>query len=713
MVSASNPLKKWAPAVLLLQLLSTIGLAWYGARLPFDNRLDRFAVLHRDGEQRHRLFTEHFGATDTAVVCLQFHEDVALGESEALLKPLREVAGVARLITQADVAALAGDGLGGAATALPFPFWQPERRLATALAVLDPAVPQDHVVAALEHQLRAMAADPRFDAVLAGEPVVNYYLNQGALEVKFRFFPILIGMALLLLGVMFRDLKVLAVTGLSIGSALAWTTGIMALLGESMNLVTTLIPALVFVLALAMQVHNLIAIAAHGDLDQGLRHKIRPNLLVTLTTSLGFASLTTSQVLPIVAMGKYMALGIWLVFFWVHATHYGLSRLIGLAPRRSAGAWWLAFADQPFYRAWLQRPVMLLVPSLILALGLFWVFRLPTESNGLNYFDADHPIRVQTAFLQERVTGGSHLELLVPMAPGYDAQTITDLTRVAKLEQRLATLDGVRHLFSLQQFINVPLAQEGVTLDALPEEEALDVAAAVADQAASLGSVWRHGDWYRIQILVDSMDRPAYLALGEAIAAAADEADWGERFVLTGPLDRIMEVQAYLLSSLHTSMALTVAAVLVILLAIFRLRVPLTALVLPNLFPLGCAVVAMVAIGIPMSISTVMVFSIIFGIAVDDTVHLLHTYLGRGEADFVARWRQTVARDGAAVSLTTLVLTCGFSVLLLSDFAPTRQFGVLMGVGMVTAFIGDLLFLPFLLRRVAGSGQDSNGDLSA
>ncbi len=702
MVSVSNPLNQRAFVVLLLQLVSTLVLAWYGAHLPFDNRLDRFAVLHRDGEQRHQLFTEHFGATDTAVVCLQFNQDVALTETETLLQPLRDVAGVARLITQADVAALAGEGLAGAGTPLPFPFWQPERRLATALAVLDPAVPQDRVVADLQQRLQDMGADPRFETILAGEPVVNYYLNQGALEVKFRFFPILIAMALLLLGVMFRDLKVLAVTGLSIGSALAWTTGIMALLGESMNLVTTLIPALVFVLALAMQVHNLIAIAAHGDLYQGLRHKIRPNLLVTLTTSLGFASLTTSQVLPIVAMGKYMALGIWLVFFWVHATHYGLSQLIGLAPRRSPGAWWLAFADQPLYRAWLKQPWLLAAPALILALGLFWVFRLPTESNGLNYFDDNHPIRVQTAFLQERVTGGSHLELLVPMAPGYEAQTVADLTRAAALETRLLALDGVRHLFSLQQFIQVPLAQEGIALDALPVEEALDVAAAVEDQAVTLGSVWRHGGWYRIQILVDSLDRPAYLALSEAIAAAATEGGWGETYVLTGPLDRIMEVQAYLLSSLHTSMALTVAAVLVILIGIFRLRVPLAALVLPNLFPLGCAVVAMVLLGIPMSISTVMVFSIIFGIAVDDTVHLLHTHLHREERDFVARWRQTVARDGAAVSLTTLVLTCGFSVLLLSDFAPTRQFGVLMGVGMVTAFIGDLLFLPFLLRRVGG-----------
>ncbi|CAM2008944.1 efflux RND transporter permease subunit [Acanthopleuribacter pedis] len=693
-------------AVLLLQVLSTLAFAWFGARMPFDNRLDRFAVKDRDGEQRHQLFQKHFGHTDTALISLEFHRAPEQGAAaaEELFAPLRKVPGVARLITLVDVAALAGEDAPDNLP-YPFPFWQPEAGRATALVLLDDAVLQDTVVAALYRECEALMREHPVQAVLAGEPVVNYHLNLGALEVKYRFFPLLIALALVLLGVMFRDLKVLAVTGLSIGSALAWTTGIMALLGERMNLVTTLIPALVFVLALAMQVHNLIAMAMTGSMDEGLRHKLRPNFLVTLTTSLGFASLTTSQVLPIVTMGRYMALGIWLVFLWSHLTHLGLSRLIGLAPRASAGTFWLRFADHGLYQRWLRIPAVMVLPFLIIAAAVWLVFRLPTESNGLNYFDADHPVRVQTAYLQNHVTGGSHVELLIPLPREEDENLLAHLAAIRAFERQLLTLDGVRHAFSLQQFIAVPLAVDDLALADLPAEDALAVVGAVEEQAATLGSLWRRDGWYRIQVLVDSLDRPAYLALGDAVKQAALDQGVQGALVQTGPLDRIVEVQAYLLSSLHTSMSLTVAAVLVILLLIFRLSAPLLALILPNIFPLGCAVVAMVVFDIPMSISTVMVFSIIFGIAVDDTVHLLHTYLSRGEADFRERWRQTLARDGAAVSLTTLVLTCGFAILLLSSFAPTRQFGLLMGVGMVSALVGDVLFLPFLLRWHRKKGE--------
>ena len=94
-----------------------------------------------------------------------------------------------------------------------------------------------------------------------------------------------------------------------------------------------------------------------------------------------------------------------------------------------------------------------------------------------------------------------------------------------------------------------------------------------------------------------------------------------------------------------------------------------------------------------------MVFSIAFGIAVDDTIHLLHSFKHNKEPNFETRWTQILKRDGRAISLTTTVLCLGFTVLTISSFLPTQQFGILLAVGMLLALLGDLIFLPPLLRK--------------
>ena len=275
------------------------------------------------------------------------------------------------------------------------------------------------------------------DLVAAGEPVVNDALDKSSREVKEIFFPILLIAGFLLLGFLFADWKVLAVSALSIGSGLATTMGILDLLGERMNLVTTLIPALTFVLAMAMQVHVLVSIADHQDLQKGLWEKIKPNFLVSFTTSLGFGSLMSSHVLPISLMGKYMAMGIWIVFFWVHATHLGLSVVLKLKvkmPRLNVISRCLKSAT---YNKLIQKPIIIVVPLLVIALGA-WVFlHNPTESNGLAYFKTNHPIRLKTAFLQHWVTGASDLELILPAPRTLEDAYMPDQQKLDAFEASL------------------------------------------------------------------------------------------------------------------------------------------------------------------------------------------------------------------------------------------------------------------------------------
>jgi hypothetical protein len=120
---------------------------------------------------------------------------------------------------------------------------------------------------------------------------------------------------------------------------------------------------------------------------------------------------------------------------------------------------------------------------------------------------------------------------------------------------------------------------------------------------------------------------------------------------------------------------------------------------IPNLSPILLIFVAMGVFGIWLDMATAMIASVAVGIAVDDTIHVFHGFrqrLARGVRPVVALAR-SYREAGRAVVVTTIILSAQFLILVWSDFVPTRNFGLLTTVGLVSALLFDLLLLPALL----------------
>jgi len=91
-----------------------------------------------------------------------------------------------------------------------------------------------------------------------------------------------------------------------------------------------------------------------------------------------------------------------------------------------------------------------------------------------------------------------------------------------------------------------------------------------------------------------------------------------------------------------------------------------------------------------------MVASVATGIAVDDTIHFFHHYKAQRQSGSPPSTALDAAyqRAGRAITLTTLILVVQFSILGISDFAPSRNFGLLVAMGLLAAWLFDLLVLP-------------------
>jgi predicted RND superfamily exporter protein len=121
---------------------------------------------------------------------------------------------------------------------------------------------------------------------------------------------------------------------------------------------------------------------------------------------------------------------------------------------------------------------------------------------------------------------------------------------------------------------------------------------------------------------------------------------------------------------------------------------------LPNLIPLFVTAGIMGWVGIPLKPSTVLVFSVALGIAVDITIRFLINYrqmLPYTKNDVQQSVRYTVQQTGLSIIYTSLVLTAGFIIFCASSFGGTFALGWLTSITLLVATITNLIFLPVLL----------------
>ena len=165
------------------------------------------------------------------------------------------------------------------------------------------------------------------------------------------------------------------------------------------------------------------------------------------------------------------------------------------------------------------------------------------------------------------------------------------------------------------------------------------------------------------------------------------------------------KVHASVVSSTLQGFVLSFVLVSLLLLLMFRSPGEVLMATITNLVPAALTLSFMGFAGIDLRIASVIVFSVVFGVAVDDTVHFLARYreetaASPGPSEAV---RHSLVGTGVAMTATSIVLTLGFLVLLLGQFRPGRELGVLMAVATMSALFADLIILPALLLWWRGS----------
>nr|MCW1953836.1 MMPL family transporter [Flavobacteriia bacterium] len=158
--------------------------------------------------------------------------------------------------------------------------------------------------------------------------------------------------------------------------------------------------------------------------------------------------------------------------------------------------------------------------------------------------------------------------------------------------------------------------------------------------------------------------------------------------------------QFILKSQQHSFFLALLGSFVCLLLFVKRIKTSLLIL-LPNLLPLSVLAISMVALDIPLGVTTAMITPIMLGIVMDDSIHLLYHYKTKNNKLLSAKQRMShsLHYNGKALLTATISLVAGFLVIATSAVPSVVDFGLLCAITVVSALLSDLFFLSALLKK--------------
>ncbi len=540
--------------------------------------------------------------------------------------------------------------------------------------------------------------EPQTDFFLAGTPLMNVALDRGSQEASKTFLPIALAVSVVILLVILRSIKGVIAVMCAVGVTTIWTVGLLVACGKSLNMVTVTLPSLIFVLSLSSGIHissRYFALfeASGGGLEvirKTLGEVLKPIFLSSVTTSAGFASLMVSDMQPVVDFGIFAAIGMLLSFLFNIMVVPGMFSLLHPCNQKEKAPH-SHFTSVIGVSMFSHKGAVLVISLIVLVVSVGLTAKSKVESNVLKFFPDDARISRDYNFIGSNLTGfyTVELDLTTDTAKGKELlKQITSLGHImegrpevakvlhyGKTALLLKDLAGPAFLPSASVMKNNPFKQLSQHY-ILKEEDKVSLRMSVFIRAMSSSEFYS---------LLDFIEQQVNLAVGDFA-----------RIRITGVVPLLNAAQQSLIDTQIRSFAIAVAVVLALIGIFMKSLRALIASVLPNILPIFSLFAIMVLLHIPLDAATVMIASVAIGIAADDTIHFLSRYreerlLTDTAADAIAN---SFEKIGRAITFTSVVAAAGFAILCLARFRPIQYFGLLAGITMVTAWIGDIFVLP-------------------
>ncbi len=538
----------------------------------------------------------------------------------------------------------------------------------------------------------------------------------------YLFSVLALGICIVVLFLFFRSFKAVFFPVLIVLTGVIWAMGMLSLFGYKITILTGMIPPLLIVIGIPNSIYMLNKFhheyVSHGNKVKALQRVIikigNATFLTNLTTAAGFATfiIVKSDILKqfgIIASLNIMGLFVLslllipIIFSFIgppsskHVSHLN-NRLVKNIIRKLVG-----ITEH-------HRITVYIATIAILGAGIFGITLMKSSGYMVDDIPESDPIYKDLKFFESNFDGIMPLEIMVDTKRPGGVMQLRTFNKMDQLEKRLAQypqLSPPLSLLNLLKFSKQAFYNGNEKYYSLPNSREKNFILQYADigntEAGLLHSfIDSSRQVTRISIRMKDTGTRQMEALYEGIRADIDSVFTSGHYEVTatGSSITFFKGTQYLLRNLFTSLSLAILLIAVFMAIMFSSwRMVLMSLT-PNVIPLIFTAAIMGFTGIPIKASTILVFSIAFGISVDNTIHFLAKY--RQELK-VTNWdiRRSVVmalkETGVSMLYTSVVLFFGFGIFSLSGFGGTVAMGVLVSLTLLVALNSNLILLPSLL----------------
>jgi len=527
---------------------------------------------------------------------------------------------------------------------------------------------------------------------------------------------------LLVLFVTLRRPTAVVLPFLTAAMSVIWTLALMSVFGYSVNVMTSIVPALLVVIGSTEDIHLLSSwYQAQSRGEAGLQAIKSMGastglavLLTFVTTYMGFLSIALNDIQLLQEFGVVASTGLLVNFIITSALIPAVlswckpsTTSVKPGTETAGNDWYSNLAGYVFGLVSSHRRTVLIMTAVLSGIAIVFATEIKVDNDNMSYFNDEAPIHYKSDFMHQHMAGMQSLDIVLTSPIEDTFMRLRYLDAVEALQRYLDESGDFDKTTSFVDYVKViNQVMDGLDPDEfyLPEEDGLvreymlfvsrdKVKSYVDEQFSQVRIVARHN--------ISSSDELKRVVAGIE-QFASEELLPGLGLIVTGDAvlskkaaDRMVEGQVM-------SLLFMLLVIIVIISILFLdLKAGLVAAI-PNLFPVILLFGVMGYFDVTLNTGTVMVAAIAIGICVDDTMHFLVSYNQqmRDFDDPADGIRAAMQHEARPILSTSMALALGFAVLAFSDFPPVVDFGVLSAIVIIFAVISNFVLLPVLLSYI-------------
>lgn len=528
----------------------------------------------------------------------------------------------------------------------------------------------------------------------------------------------------------FRSYRATFITLLVVMIGVTWAFGFIGLFRFEITVLSALIPPLIIVIGVPNAVFLINKyqqeIKKHGQQAKALQRVIskigNATLMTNITTASGFATFVfvkSSLLREFGILASVNIVSIFILALLIIPIIYSF-----MSPPKKKH---LSHLERKWIENvvnWMEKTVrnnrisIYFATVLIIVLGIIGVYKIKVSGSLIEDMPKSMGFYKDIKFFEQEFGGIMPLEIFIDTKKEKGVMKLSTLKKMDKLNETITSFPELSKPISLvnlvkyskqayykgnPKYYQLPTSQEQNYIFSYTKNSNSD--------AGMLNTfVDTTGRYARITTFMKDIGTEKMNVIQKRLQAVIEKEFPLEKFEvsITGKALVFIKGTNYLITNLVFSLSLAILLIALFMAWMFRSPQMILISLLPNILPLLITAGLMGFLGIPIKPSTILVFSIAFGISVDDTIHFLAKY----RQELIAnKWKikpsvyAALRETGVSMFYTSIVLFFGFLVFTLSSFGGTIALGGLVSVTLLLAMVSNLLLLPSLLltfeKRIA------------